>query len=143
MIPSLVLGAAAINGTCLRVEAADIASVHYHTLTSVSSTHVTQYSGTVVRSIRFQQLAAEWRRERPGGLVAHAAAKLPAYRKIIAMGPSVVPLILEDLQRAPDHWYIALDRLTGENPVDENDAGVMTKVRESWLKWGRERGYIR
>ena len=45
-----------------------------------------------------------------------------SYQKIIGMGPAVVPLILSELQKEPDHWFWALEAITDENPVSESDA---------------------
>lgn len=44
-------------------------------------------------------------------------AMLPSCQRIIGMGPVVVPLILEELRREPDHWFWALEMLTEDDPV--------------------------
>ena len=62
------------------------------------------------------------------------------YQQIIGLGPDVVPLILEDLAEEVDHWFWALQAITRENPVDPSDVGNMEKMRQAWLRWGRERG---
>jgi hypothetical protein len=41
----------------------------------------------------------------------------PAYQRIIEMGQPVMPLIFRELEREPDHWFWALQSITGENPV--------------------------
>jgi hypothetical protein len=65
----------------------------------------------------------------------------PAYQEIIGMGPEVVPLLLADLARQPDHWFTALKAITGANPVDPADCGRIEKMAEAWLQWGRQNGY--
>ena len=67
----------------------------------------------------------------------------PAYQEIIGMGPSVIPLILRKLQQKVDHWYWALHAITGTDPVDPNSKGNLEKMRDDWLRWGREIGHIR
>jgi hypothetical protein len=47
----------------------------------------------------------------------------PAYQAIIALGPAVVPLILQDLERESAHWFEALQAITGEDPVSPQDWG--------------------
>jgi hypothetical protein len=66
----------------------------------------------------------------------------PAYQEIIQMGPAVVPLILADLARQPDHWFSALKAITGANPsINPADRGRIDKLAEAWLRWGKENGY--
>ncbi len=66
---------------------------------------------------------------------------LSEYQQIIGLGSSVIPLILEDLAKEPDHWGWALEAITGENPVPEEAAGDITAIADAWLAWGRDRGY--
>ncbi|HEY5198306.1 MAG TPA: hypothetical protein VIJ51_14900 [Solirubrobacteraceae bacterium] len=64
-----------------------------------------------------------------------------AYQRTIALGPRAVPLILERLvEQGPDHWYWALEMLTGSNPAE--GAETMADAAERWLAWGRHRGLI-
>lgn len=58
------------------------------------------------------------------------------------MGPEVVPLILAELEKKPDHWFWALEAITGENPVSENEAGDMEASAKAWVKWGRQNGLL-
>ncbi len=39
------------------------------------------------------------------------------YQQIIGMGPVALPMILRELKREPDHWFWALQSISGENPV--------------------------
>lgn len=65
-----------------------------------------------------------------------------AYQRIIGLGSSVVPLIIEELTNNPDHWFWALRAITGEDPVPESSAGNLRKMTQAWLQWARERGII-
>lgn len=64
----------------------------------------------------------------------------PSYARIIGMGPSVVPLILQRLKQQPNDWFYALRAITGANPVRPGDAGDMQKMAQIWLAWGKKRG---
>jgi hypothetical protein len=91
---------------------------------------------------RFRELSDEWQAD-----VAHlssttARVQHPAYREIIAMGPRVVPLLLRELERRPNHWFAALRSLTGADPVAAAERGQLGPMAEAWIKWGRERGYV-
>lgn len=70
-------------------------------------------------------------------------AMVPEYQRIIGMGPAALPLILDSLRREPEHWYWALEAITGENPVPPEDRGDIQKTADLWVAWGREQGLIR
>ncbi len=65
-----------------------------------------------------------------------------AYQRIIGLGPAVIPLLLYEMLRAPDHWHWALAAITGEDPVGDDVAGRPVPVADAWVKWGRERGLV-
>ncbi len=90
---------------------------------------------------RFQALSKKWRREtahlsRSDQMAAHLA-----YREIISMGMPVVPYILADLSLRANMWFIALEEITGKNPVPENADGDVKLMASSWLAWGKEEGF--
>jgi hypothetical protein len=100
---------------------------------------VPQTSDTIEQ--RFRQLAAAWHKA-----VAHHSSysvrtKHPAYREIIALGPEVVPLLLQDIEENHTHWFCALREITGANPIPESAAGNIPKMVEAWLIWAQENGY--
>lgn len=64
------------------------------------------------------------------------------YLEIIGMGMPIVPLILMELKNKPDHWFWALNAITGENPVKKEHRGVINHMVEDWLQWGKENGLI-
>ncbi len=56
------------------------------------------------------------------------------------MGQPVLPLILQELERRPDHWFWALHAITGEDPARSTDD--VDAATDAWLNWGRARGYV-
>ena len=60
-----------------------------------------------------------------------------SYRAIIAMGPRVVPLIAAELRREPSFIFLALEDITGADPVDEASMGHLRATTDAWLKWLR------
>src|SRR5207244_4489285 len=62
------------------------------------------------------------------------------YQRIIGMGWAVVPFILRELERQPDHWFWALQSITGEAPAGE--ANTFQAAVEAWLRWGRDQGLL-
>ena len=57
------------------------------------------------------------------------------HEKIINLGYSVVPFIINKLKKEPVHLFIALCRITGENPVKEENRGKVSKMAEDWIQW--------
>jgi hypothetical protein len=72
------------------------------------------------------------------------SAACPSYQAIIGMGPTVVPLILAQLEAEgdePDQWFWALKAITGDDPVKDQDRGDFVAMANSWLAWARADGY--
>jgi hypothetical protein len=90
---------------------------------------------------RFRALAAEWHEATFHLSAPTSMAMHPAYQAIIGLGPNAVPLILAELEKAPDHWFWALKALTNEDPVPPTDRGRVLAMREAWLTWGQNSGY--
>ena len=90
---------------------------------------------------KFQDLTSRWRRETALQSSVTAIAMHPAYQQIIGMGERALPLIFEEMRREPDHWFWALEAITGENPVPEEDAGDLDALTSDWLAWGDASGY--
>jgi hypothetical protein len=93
---------------------------------------------------RFRNLASAWKAETK--FLSNITNKVmhPAYQKIIGMGESSVPLILEDLaDNGPNDWFWALTAITDENPITKEIAGNMAAMTEAWLQWGKKAGYLK
>ena len=89
---------------------------------------------------RFAALVDDWKAGRGVSSSSREMARHPAYQAIIALGPSVVPLILRELEREPDHWFIALRSLTGADPVPSEHRGEVERMAADWVAWGRANG---
>jgi len=61
-----------------------------------------------------------------------------AYRSIINLGYEVIPFILEDLKKSENHWFYALERLTGHNPITPEHRGIVNLMKADWLNWAEE-----
>ena len=91
---------------------------------------------------KFHRLADRWREESQLMSSSGAMARLESYQSIIRMGGDAIPLILRELEREPNHWFIALETLTGTNPVPNEDRGIINRMADAWLRWGREHRHI-
>lgn len=89
----------------------------------------------------FYRLAQQWKQERPRGADVSEMVMHPAYQRIIGMGPDVVPFLLEDLEREPEHWFWALYSITGAKPVPPKSEGKLEEMAKAWIEWGKKQGY--
>jgi hypothetical protein len=90
----------------------------------------------------FKELTARWHRETDHLSSLTQKAIHPSYQQIIGLGPAALPLIFRELQDKGGHWYWALRAITGDDPMQPEDAGKIARMSEAWLRYGRERGYL-
>lgn len=90
----------------------------------------------------FNNLAINWKKETAGYSTMYHKAINNNYLGIIGMGYDAVPFILNDLEKAPEHWFIALKAITKENPVAKEDIGDMRRMRAAWIEWGKRKHII-
>ena len=90
---------------------------------------------------KFLQLSQQWRQETGMLSVVSKIVIHPTYQRIIGMGQPVIPLIFRELEREPDHWFWALQSITGENPVSVDRRGDIVQMAAAWLEWGKAHGY--
>jgi hypothetical protein len=89
---------------------------------------------------RFQELARQWKDATLFLSSITDIAMHPAYQQIIGMGKDALPLLLDELRRHPDHWFWALQAITGVNPVPVSDRGDMGRMTQAWLAWADQQG---
>lgn len=127
-----VVSSLGVGSDCLLVaEVAKAASNHYEA-------PVTRHS---LRD-RFTDLAATWRHETAFTSSLNEIVMNRAYQQIIGLGPEVIPLLLQDLQKRPDHWFWALKALTTADPVQPEDHGDITRMADAWIEWGKMVKYL-
>jgi hypothetical protein len=91
---------------------------------------------------KFDRLADWWRHDTQllssvTDMVLH-----PAYQQIIGQGGKMIPFILRELQKGPDHWYWALGAISQQNAAENAPEGDIEAICDAWLEWGRKRGII-
>jgi hypothetical protein len=90
----------------------------------------------------FLRLSAQWKRDTEFISSVTDMVTHPAYLRIIGMGADVLPLLLAELQNAPDHWFCALEAITQTNPVPSEDRGKVKEMVEHWIKWARRQKIV-
>ena len=83
---------------------------------------------------RFNDLYEEWRKEsRFDSSIGDPDHK--CYDKIVKLGVRVVPYIISKLKEEPSFILAALIRITGENPIKEENRGIVKKMADDWIDW--------
>ena len=68
----------------------------------------------------------------------HEYGDLAEYRAIVQAGTKIVPDLLRELAKRPEHGIIAmLHDITGANPVLDHNIGNTRDIADDWLEWGR------
>lgn len=86
----------------------------------------------------FERLADEWLEQRPRGVDVAQMIRHPAYQAIIDIGTDAVPWLLDRLAQHPDHWFHALNQITGARPVQPHHQGVINAMAQDWIAWGKQ-----
>jgi hypothetical protein len=89
----------------------------------------------------FTSLVEQWRRETQHLSQISKKVAHPAYMRIVGMGESVLPLLLEALRDRPTYWFVALKSIANVDPVPADSNPL--DAREAWLRWGRARGLVK
>ena len=93
----------------------------------------------------FQALAQTWRRETEHQSSINRIVSHRNYQDIIRLAfrfgsERVIALVLRELKKRPNYWFMALETLTGES-FHQADGDFNREVR-AWLKWGQSHGYL-
>ena len=82
----------------------------------------------------FDELYKKWREEtRFDSFIGDPDHK--SYDKIAQLGYRVVPCIISKLKEEPSLVFTALVRITRENPVKDENRGIVRKMAEDWIDW--------
>ena len=90
----------------------------------------------------FDKLKTEWKSKTRYLSNSAQMATVWSYQQIIGLGRPALPLILQELERETDHWFWALEAISGENPVPADQAGQIESMAKAWIHWGRKQGLV-
>lgn len=81
------------------------------------------------------------------GFTAHEIIENRYFQQILQLGDAAIPYILKEIQENPHasiHLVTALFLLTKDNKRPEPIAnpGLESEVKNSWIRWGKEHGYL-
>ena len=89
---------------------------------------------------RFRQLVDQWKEATRFVSSIHDMISHPAYLQIIGMGKQALPLLVQELRREPDHWFVALQAITGIDPIPPSASGNVDEMALAWLVWAEQNG---
>jgi hypothetical protein len=104
--------------------------------------------GSITDWFEFNDLYKQWQASRKKtSSIAGDITRNPFYFRIVGMGPRALPFIFSHLQnetelREPNHWFPALNAITGVDPVPTENRGNIRQMAGAWLEWGRQEGYL-
>ena len=108
-------------------------AAHTHFREAVTRTTVDQ---------RVAQLAETWRRERGYSSSLSDMILMSSYQQIIGLGREAIPAIVRELRARPDHWFWALQVISGVNPVPESSEGRVKEMAKAWMAWAQAEGIL-
>lgn len=89
----------------------------------------------------FYNFVNEWKRDTQLISTANELIMHPAYQRIIGMGEKAIPMLLRELHERPDHWFWALEAITGVHPILPSQQGRVDEMAKAWLNWAEDNGY--
>ena len=92
--------------------------------------------------LRFYSLLTEWYNDIKFISSTTQILKHKAFREIVNMGSDVVPLIFDEIQNNPSFLFVALNEITGDNPIKKQNSGKIRRMIEDWIEWGKKKEYI-
>lgn len=81
----------------------------------------------------FSEQVDRWKKETIHLSSISKAISHPSYLRVIGLGKPALPLLIRELQERPDHWFAALEAITGENPVPEH--ATFDEAVKAWVDW--------
>ncbi len=88
-----------------------------------------------------RSLIDEWRRDTATSSSVRLKTSHPAFHRIVGMGEQSIPIILDQLKKRPSYLFWALSEISGDNAIKPDSIGKVREMIESWLNWGKSRGY--
>lgn len=87
---------------------------------------------------RFRELADKWYEEIGGDSSLTRINSNLNYLRIIKLGERVIPLIIEELEKEPAPWFLALQVLSERDDIGQDTPGDFSKITKAWLDWSKD-----
>lgn len=84
---------------------------------------------------KFNSLVARWRFETMFTSSTGDIVRNKNFQDLVALGEPIIPLIIEEISVKPDALMLALQLITGANPVADRNRGNMPEMASDWVDW--------
>ena len=85
---------------------------------------------------RFHRLLNKWRFDTYFHSLMKETIDDPSFRKIVDMGPQIIPWVINEIRHTPDFLMLALHFVVpNENPVPASSRGKIGEMVDAWLSW--------
>lgn len=88
---------------------------------------------------RFHRLLDQWRAQTIFSSFIEEKVKHPAFRQIVNIGEAATPWIIKEISVRPSLLYLALQMITGENPVPLHARGDTRAAIDAWIGWDADK----
>ena len=85
---------------------------------------------------RFHRLLDQWYTQTIYSSFIDEKIQHPAFRQIVDIDEDAIPLILKEITVRPSFLYLALQMITGDNPVPQHDRDNPRAAIDAWIEWG-------
>ena len=92
-------------------------------------------------AVRFERLNGKLKEDNRFSSRLKTTLQHPAFREIVAMGMRAVPLLLADLEKNGGFGFLALEEITGIDPMPGRSNVKIDETQAAWIAWGRTQGY--
>jgi len=82
----------------------------------------------------FNELYSQWQKETEYNSFIGSQTN-GIYEKIVQLGDPAVPYIINKIKEEDAHLFIALCKITGQNPVKKENRGNVKKMAKDWIDW--------
>lgn len=89
----------------------------------------------------FLELKEKWKKETIFESSADKIFSNSNYVRIIDFGSDALPWIIKDLKRNGGFWFFALKKITGINPIKNENVGKYEGMKKDWIEWS-EKHYL-
>jgi hypothetical protein len=91
---------------------------------------------------KFLQLKEKWEVETLFVSSATDIINNGSYLAIISLGQEALSFIIKDFAKKDNHWFYALEVMTGKNPISEEHIGNIKLMKDDWINWAKENDII-
>lgn len=96
----------------------------------------------LLMELQFYLLSTKWKSESQYLSFTKDRIYLDSYQAIIDMGKVALPFIFREMEQQPQHWFVALKKITNENPVLTEHQGDIKQMTKDWLQWAKKQEII-